>query len=638
MKKVLHLFNSDKGLFLFLLFVASVLRLFNVFELPYVHDELSALNRINFNSIGEVITHGVKEQDNHPALIQVFLYYWTSLLGRSEFWVKLPFLSMGIASVWLLYKLGKDWFNSTSGLIAAAFLASLQFPIMYSQIARPYISGLFFSLLFVIFWSRFLFKESRNWGTSIGLIFSAGLCSYNHYFSLMFVGIAGITGLFFLNKNNYKWYLITMIGCLIVFIPHLPILWYQMGNKGLNWLGAPSPLFILDHLKFVFHFSTWVYCLVVGIFVLGVYQSKKLRLNKMQIISLIWFTIPIMVGVVYSIVVKPIVQHSMLLFSFPFLLLFITSFLPKWSIRKKQLSILLILFINSFTLIYSRQHYKVFYAQPFSEMYMFCKTYSEEFKPAIIINENPAYLSMYFDSAQIQVHSTFNDVPSPVEFRQQLQKTHNKSIILGNLPQNLTELAKEVYPYTLDIKKGLNHEIVLLSQNNANSALIQEPQFYSKFETNGNNLDWEFPNADNYISQFKEIIVPAENEYGPVFERSLDEIPMNRFSAIKVKLDFKSSVQNNGLIALSVFYKDQEIMWKGISLDEYQAKTQKNNWATAYLTTTFTSVINSRHSLSDYKLKVLYWNKDKINISLKNFEFTIVAGNEFEYATIEPIY
>ena len=85
-----------------LLFLASVLRFYNFFGLQYTYDELSALNRLEFNSFNELIQKGVMP-DAHPALIQVFLYYYALLFGTEEWLIKLPFILAGIHTMVILF-------------------------------------------------------------------------------------------------------------------------------------------------------------------------------------------------------------------------------------------------------------------------------------------------------------------------------------------------------------------------------------------------------------------------------------------------------------------------------------------------------------------------------------------------------
>ncbi|NSW45051.1 MAG: glycosyltransferase family 39 protein [Bacteroidales bacterium] len=151
-----------------ILLVAILLRFYRFFDIPYTLDELSALNRTFYSSFSELIEKGVYN-DGHPALIQIFLFYWVHWFSYNEWIVKLPFLLMGIASIYLIYRIGKEWFSETVGIIASTWMTTLQFTIMYSQIARPYASGLFFVLGMTFFWTQWLKKIQQN-GLFHGLI------------------------------------------------------------------------------------------------------------------------------------------------------------------------------------------------------------------------------------------------------------------------------------------------------------------------------------------------------------------------------------------------------------------------------------------------------------------------------------
>jgi uncharacterized membrane protein len=143
---------STNSLLLFLiLLLGSILRFWNFPNIPYMHDELSALGRLQYQCVQDVITYGVEINDTHPPGVQLFLYFWTNLFGTNEMIVKFPFILCGLFSILLTYKISKKWFNVSVGLIVASFMATIQYTIMYSQLIRPYSSGLFFCLLMVFF-------------------------------------------------------------------------------------------------------------------------------------------------------------------------------------------------------------------------------------------------------------------------------------------------------------------------------------------------------------------------------------------------------------------------------------------------------------------------------------------------------
>jgi len=58
--------------------------------------------------------------------------------GISEFSSRLPSAVFGILGVWLMYIVGKNWFNARVGLLSALFLALSPFAIGWSRTARMY--------------------------------------------------------------------------------------------------------------------------------------------------------------------------------------------------------------------------------------------------------------------------------------------------------------------------------------------------------------------------------------------------------------------------------------------------------------------------------------------------------------------
>lgn len=68
-------------------------------------------------------------------------------IGSSETLLRLPALLLGVASVALIYLLGRDLGTRWAGILAALMLTLVPLHIQYSGIARFYSSAVFFSLL-----------------------------------------------------------------------------------------------------------------------------------------------------------------------------------------------------------------------------------------------------------------------------------------------------------------------------------------------------------------------------------------------------------------------------------------------------------------------------------------------------------
>ncbi|HBG71041.1 MAG: hypothetical protein A2W93_02945 [Bacteroidetes bacterium GWF2_43_63] len=360
-----------KFLVLSIIIAAAAFRLFNLFHIPYTYDELSALLRTRFDSFGDLIQYGVSI-DGHPAGIQVLLFYYTKIVGFNEGWIKLPFILAGIASVYLTWKIGREWFSLNVGLLSAATIAFMQYTIVYSQIARPYGSGLFFTLLMLLGWSRIVLTHIGNYRSNFLLFIVGGiLCEYNHHFTFLMVCLAGMTGLFLVKGKELKRYIIACAIIALAYIPHISITLNQLQMGGVEqWLNKPTLGFFVDYGKYIFNFSYVTAVAFALIIVYGVIISvvrKKIRFRKVHLVALIFGTIPAIAGYIYSVKVAALLQYSVLLFSFPMLIFLAFSFYEKISTRQTIGITIVWSLILIHSLIWTRDHYKYFYQSPYEE-------------------------------------------------------------------------------------------------------------------------------------------------------------------------------------------------------------------------------------------------------------------------------
>ncbi|MBQ5958560.1 MAG: glycosyltransferase family 39 protein [Bacteroidales bacterium] len=355
------------------LLVAAVLRLWKLGQVPFMHDEFSALFRLQYDNFKDLIQYGVKP-DSHPAGVQVFLYFWTQLVGWNEFWVKLPFALMGIGSVYLIYVIGKQWFNRKTGLLAAAFFAVSQITVFYSQLARPYAPGLFFVLLMTYFWNKLLFDFKKpSVGTCIGMAVAACLAALAHNFSAAQAGLIFITGLFFLRKERRKAYWLSGIGAFLLYAPHLPLFYHQTfvyGSIG-GWLSRPGSSFLVDFFQYTMNYAP-LFIFTAGFLIIQPFILHKPEKRRLPIrwAAVSWFVIIFLLAFVYSLVREPIIQFSTLLFSFPFLVIAAFSLYRNNTMTQTEtiISISAILFIGTMTLITNRRHYELMYHQGYDQI------------------------------------------------------------------------------------------------------------------------------------------------------------------------------------------------------------------------------------------------------------------------------
>lgn len=482
----MKLSKADKYILYAILLIAALLRLWNLSNIPFTYDEFSALFRTRFDNFHDLIAYGARI-DGHPVGIQVFLYYWTKIFGFSEAWVKLPFIVAGIASVYLIFRIAWDWFGRSTAFLAAAAMAFMQFPIIYSQIARPYGSGLFFVLLMTFYWSKLVFQpETRYWRNFIGFVLGAALCAYNHHFSLLMAAIVGISGLFFVRGKFLLRYLLAGLSIILLYLPHVEIFFHQLSMGGVEqWLNKPTPAFFKDYMRYLFHFSWPLYVGSLLILHVGYIRGavfRKHKWNKYFTLVLIWAALPAIIGYVYSIKVAAVLQFSVLIFSFPFLLLFLFAFFRLEN--RKLTNILVIVFSLGLilTLIFQRQHYKMFYNSPFEQGFVQVKEFAEDHSDdsTLVIytmrEEIAEYYRDKYDLFQPQKYINYDSLNNMRILTEELLKDKYSFVLLISRDPVLYRQISTIYPKLIE---SYNYDQGSFFAFSKGEALMDENYYFS---------------------------------------------------------------------------------------------------------------------------------------------------------------
>ena len=420
-----------------IMLMATVLRLWKLGQVPFMHDEFSALLRTHFDSFHNFIQQGVMP-DSHPIGVEAFLWLWVRIFGWSEFWVKLPFALMGIGSVYLIYLIGRQWFNRKVGLFSAAFFAVSQFTVFYSQLARPYSAGLFFVLLMTYFWHKVVFGTKTTTRDYVGFALSAWACSLIQYFSIAQAGLIFLTGLIFLPKERRKVYWISGIAAVLLFAPTLPIFYQQLfvsGSIG-GWLSVPTSTFLTDFIQYTMNYSM-LFMFAVGIVILlPLILGKRTKQNlPLRWAGLAWFVIIFAIAFIYSLKRELILQHSTLIFSYPFVIIVAFSLFGTRTLSPRQtiLVVAVLLFAGTSSLIMERRHFDLMYHQGFdqiaTEMQQDKEQYGDKIQFATRTEIGEA-AEFYQEPLDIDERIVYNRYSSVSEFYQWLHE-HDQALMLG---------------------------------------------------------------------------------------------------------------------------------------------------------------------------------------------------------------
>lgn len=636
-QRQLPAFLRNHLLLLTIMAVAAVTRFYNLSGIPYTHDELSALLRTRFDSFSELIAGGVKI-DGHPALVQVFLYYWTGLFGQAEWVVKLPFILTGMGAVYFAYRIGKRWMNETSGLLAAAFLATSEYTVMYSQIARPYTSGLFLTLLMAYHWGEIVFFRNYKLRHLIWFPVAAALCAYNHHFSMFTAALIGIGGLFFVGRTFLLKYIGLCIGAFLLYAPHIPILLAQLKTGGIGgWLGKPEPSFVTDYFNYLTHFSLFLQLVLLITWLVLFFRSRKQpesRNYRTLLFSGLLFVTVIATGYFYSVYRAPVLQFSVLIFAFPFVVFFFFGWIRKQSAIVNTIAVLGLMLTQLFTLVVTRQYYKVFYVSVFEQL---VKDANEALK------SDPHTLTLLFtDEPKTRFYAGRLPIPSQHRFITwpEFTEKHLDSLLQSGNYDRVCLCGTSAMPVTFQalVQERYPHVVWQRDYFSAGSVLLARSRKYRK-----PTYDLFVPGKNSFFSG----IVPEKltatgynflqgDEWGPGIEIPLDKRFVqspNDVIDVMVKVKVPGPDQDFSLVLLTQD-KDSVFHYSEKQASEY-----------VFNPTDSTYLIVQSLRLSDNKfahfaqpvLKSFIWNKRKSPLLVKHFNVYYRRGNHYLYSLYEPI-
>lgn len=642
-------FKTENLISVIIIAIGGIMRFHNYAGWSLSNDELSAITRLNFSSFSEMIEKGVKLDDMHPMGVQVFLWFWTHIMGLSDQVIRFPFVIAGCISVTLVYLIASAWFNKTSALFSTAVFATLQFPILYSQLARPYSPGLYFSLLFTYAFTQIYFykKEKRNlefYTHHVILVLAGAASMYTHYFSFMMVGIIGIFGLFLLDKSKRLLFLACGAAMFLLYIPNLDVFLYQFGVGGLGgpdgWLGVPKQSAIVDFIFYGLNESFIVVGLVIVAFLFSIiFFWKNIQFSNWHLMALLFGLLPAFIAYFYSIYKNPVFQSSILLFGFPYFIMFIFSFVP--DLKLKPL-VTFVLFLVTTTVAYSSIIEKKFYSTEhfgvFKDLVESSAKYSQKFGvDNIELTTNvihKEYIEYYLDQFGLPLKYSMYQTTSPESFilLDSILSNSNKNYFLHSwsntfhAPELETRIRK-YFPFVEARELHYNSGLVVYSKlksSNANNdlpVLFEEKNNFDKPRwSNDDNLTrCEVLELDtNYFS-----IVDSTIEYGTTFSSSIKNMGLQTDKTLIISFDvrmrelpLKDEIM---LVASLENAKGESKIWRNLQFYPFVFKT--NIWTKLYFGYTYPEDLSP-----DDILKVYVYNPKKKYAEIDNFDLKVYDG------------
>ncbi len=188
----------------------------------------------------------------HPLLYYAALNVWTAVFGASAFAIRLISAVFGVVTVYAVYLLARDLFDSRTGMIAALVTAIAPFHIQYSQEARMYaLMGLLLVLATWAFVRAFRDSETRiAWGWWISFGVFAGLAMHTQQLSAFYLTALGVIPFAARRKQRIIGMIAGTSVAFLIYLPWLLVAFAQFERVTANyWIPVPNAARLLLTLR-----------------------------------------------------------------------------------------------------------------------------------------------------------------------------------------------------------------------------------------------------------------------------------------------------------------------------------------------------------------------------------------------------
>ena len=613
----------------FLLILAATMRFYHYASWSLSNDELSVIFRVSYDSFAEIISKGIATE-GHPAGYHFFVWGWIQLFGDSTAMLRLPFALAGTAAIGFMYFIGCRWFSKEAALTTSGLAAVLEFPIMYSQLARPYSLGLFAVMGMVWCWTLIIQQEKPKRLVWIGFILFGALCTYLHYFAFFLAVLVGLAGLFMLSGKKRIHYLIAsgIIG--VLFLPHLQLFITQSQIGGLSeWLSRPTKNWLPEHIFYIFNEST---LLLIGVLALSAFfwfqNFKNTGWTRYHSLCLLFFLTPFLVAFFYSRWKAPLLQNSTLYFSFPFLLLFLFATIREQGKLTYILPGLLIL-LGVYSTAFEQAHYQTHHFGVFEELVEERLSWDDEYGAeniTTVVNlNNPYYFNHYLTQAGLPEEEFAYDaiiheqLPEFYRFVQNCSTSYFAFAWSSRVaPYEIEELIQTRYPVLVDYLSFFNSGIYLYGQSGTPSQVNPEYSSRVDFEQANSNQGYQLDSIQPIAGNYSGVLTEAM-EFSPVIELPITEFGLNNLEdyLLKARVDAKMPEGAKAHLVIQIHREGEDIVWHGIKLEEFKTSPGDTN-TMALMFKPF-----PKEAIDTDKVKVYVWKNSSVPITIDNLSLEV---------------
>lgn len=593
--------------------VALALRFWDLGSIPLLHDEISALDRTDFDGLFALIRGGVAI-DTHPAFTQVLLWLWSPIADGDTWWLRVPFALMGWASVvvmWRFVDVAADRFRAN---LVAAVLAAGQLFIYNSEMTRPYAPGMLFTALYTLSWYRWVVLERRSAGRFVWMSIWMALAAYTHYFALLTVVVIWISGWFYVRRLPIVRYILHAGLALLLFAPHLSVFITQLGYGGIGgpdgWLRPPRSGDVMDWIWEVFNFNVLLTSIAVISWVFGLVRFAVVDREKGKIWGILWFWFGaiLIVGFAYSHLVNPVLYILPLVFALPYAVVAASWPWKTDDVRIRVAVPLAVAGVMIYSLFVTRDHYDVMSRQPFAFAVQNLADRPDAF---VAVNLNPDYIAYVQKKqgrkkAEPQV-STYRE-PMPLQRRAELLTEYaGRTYCSDGHGADLDFLASRRFPHVAEMVEGYTFTGWVFTEGPDNRS-----DYFSTWAAN----DDTYEGAD---------------EFYPIATLPMDTLELSFANEIRTAVDFAATPPDNLHLVYVMTRGEENVHWSAVKpvdgaffQDRFTLVKNLLLW----------DIFQRREDMAGARLSIYLWNPDLQGFSVAGFEVLKVKANPYRYGLL----
>ncbi|MCC6490437.1 MAG: glycosyltransferase family 39 protein [Candidatus Hydrogenedentes bacterium] len=220
--------------------VALTLRVYRIQTEAMWYDEISSYAHLDAPSLREFLT---RERVNDAAMLPLYFtveYFWANAFGGSVLTVRALSLICGMATLVMLYLLGRHVHGHTAGLVAVLCAAFSKLLIYQSQEIRVYALTMLLALVSCYAFLRALESGKRPWWALY--LTANALILVTHLFAVLLVAAQGI----YLLLTRYRQVRLWLVwGAVHVLFGAMPLLWmlstdFDALQRHTEWIPIPN--------------------------------------------------------------------------------------------------------------------------------------------------------------------------------------------------------------------------------------------------------------------------------------------------------------------------------------------------------------------------------------------------------------